>query len=97
MVVYNAVALAQCLARLDDDVIEREAAAVIKDAPAGAVGVLCCRIGARAARTVVGGLAILNGQVLEDDGDTRPGDMKHAIMEGAGTQPGGIDNGRIRS
>ena len=109
MLVYLGVALAQGLACLDHDVGQRNAAAAIygdavnidasaiKYASTSAGGILCGGISACSTGTVVGGLAVLNRQVLENKSDARPSDLKHAIAHVARSQPGGIDNGCIRT
>lgn len=94
MFIYNAIALAYRLARLDGHLLECESPAVVKNAATDSSGVLSCRVGAGSGRTVIAGLAVSNRKVTQDGRHVRTRYMKYAVTPGAAIQSGRIDNRR---
>src|SRR6185369_4983373 len=95
VLIYHAVAFAERFTFLDHDVSQRQVAAVIKDAAAGAVCSLGRGIGACTGGAVVCGLTVLNREILKRHGDIRARDVKHTIANGTRIQTAGVDEGCV--
>ncbi len=97
MLIHNAVAFSQRLARFDCDVGKRDRAAVVENAAAGAIGVLSRGVSADTAGAVVCSFAVLNHKILKDSGNVRGRDMEDTIANASSIKTVRVDDSCVWS